>query len=94
MTGDCPRPAGSLVTGLLRGRTKDEKIKKIGKLGQECLWQTSLLRSTASANLFVVRMGESAESYQVGRFQQEANQAMLHKENTAALGLRTSALWC
>lgn len=37
VTGDCPRAAGSLVTGLLRGRTKDEKIKKIGKLGQECL---------------------------------------------------------
>lgn len=66
MTGDCPRPAGSLVTGLLRGRTKDEKIKKIGKLGQECLWQASLLRSTASANLFVVRMGESAGSYHSG----------------------------
>ena len=69
--------------------------------------QASLLRSTGSYILFVVGMGESAESsHTVGRCQQEAYQAMLHKGNTeylkrvshtepmAALGLLTTALWC
>lgn len=68
--------------------------------------QASLL-STASYILFVVGMGESTESsHTVGRCQQEASQAMLHKGNTehlkrvsqteptAALGLLTTALWC